>query len=235
MCLSIFVFGMVGGLGGCKHRPPEIAMEFDMDWGDGAMGSNDDTAPPAQQQELEPPPPPPSIDPPPVQTSSEAEKVDKPVEKPPEQSPKRRPPVVTVNTNITTKTISQTTSQTQNNRPPIDVGILTNRSTGNTVTQSASVGNPNEDARARELIAQTFYNAWIRPSTADRGRNPVLMEIEIDEFGNVKGRKMITSSGSATMDASVKNAADAVRRIEGLSRDVARRNKKIPIRFDLDP
>ena len=213
-----------------------------MDWGEAAMASSDDSTQSSQPPDSTPPPPPP---PPPLPTPSDtaetlADKPDKPVkEEPPKPQPepkKPRPPVQR-STNIVERTSNQK-AVANNNKSPITQkdlqGLKTVGGTSSSGTASSNQGNPNEDARARGLIMQTFLNAWIRPSTTDRGRNPVLMEIEIDQFGNVKGRKMVSSSGSTTMDASVMNAANAVRRIEGLSQAVARRNPKVTIRFDLD-
>lgn len=74
-----------------------------------------------------------------------------------------------------------------------------------------------ERQRCLLLIKKALYDVWDRPTLADAGRQPALLQLRFDAGGRVVGYQIARSSGSEGMDRSVLLAAKSVVRVDGLT------------------
>jgi TonB family protein len=93
---------------------------------------------------------------------------------------------------------------------------------------------PGEDERALAILKNALYAAWIRPTNDQKGRRPAQIELRVDRFGVVTGRRLLQSSGSPAMDASVERAAAAVRQVLKLPAGFTDRFPAVIIEFELE-
>lgn len=94
--------------------------------------------------------------------------------------------------------------------------------------------DPGVDARMRELIRRTLYEAWTQPSREDAGNAEVVIEIRLAPSGVISGHSIARSSGNHMLDQSVVRAVGSVSRIDGLVADFAARNPSIRIAFRVE-
>ena len=99
-----------------------------------------------------------------------------------------------------------------------------------TTTQLAA----SEAERCISLIREAFYSKWDRPPWTDLLKE-MLLDVEFDLNGRVKGYRLVKSSGDAKADATVRQAASLVHTVHGLSTDFLRQNPKVTIRFKVTP
>jgi hypothetical protein len=88
-----------------------------------------------------------------------------------------------------------------------------------------------ERQRCLLLIKRALYDVWDRPTLADAGRQPTLLEIRFDVSGRVFGAAVSQASGSEVMDRSVLLAAKRVTRVEGLTAVFLKEYPKLTIEF----
>lgn len=178
--------------------------------------------------EAEPEPPAPVIpepDKPPVVEDKE----------PPKPKPERKPIRVSTNLVRRTKTVEQPkrTRPKQPARPR-----LTPEEIARLLAAGAKAADrtvlAGQDELALGLIKRTLYAAWIQPSSDQRGRRPVQVEIRLDRFGNLQRRSMKTSSGNAELDASAMRAVEAVQQIRNLPAGFSDRYPSVIIEFELE-
>jgi outer membrane biosynthesis protein TonB len=86
----------------------------------------------------------------------------------------------------------------------------------------APLGNSNsvplaERDRCLLLIRRALYDAWDRPTLADAGRQPALLQVRFDAGGRIMESALVQSSGSAVMDGTVRLAARNAAPVTGLS------------------
>jgi hypothetical protein len=74
-----------------------------------------------------------------------------------------------------------------------------------------------ERERCLLLIRRALYDAWDRPTLADAGRQPALLQVRFDAGGRIVESAVVQSSGSAVMDGTVRLAAKSVAPVAGLS------------------
>ncbi len=99
-----------------------------------------------------------------------------------------------------------------------------------TTTQLAA----NEEQRCISLIREAFYAKWVRPAWNDTLKE-MLLEVQFDLNGRVKGYRLTKSSGDSAADATVRQAASLVNTVHGLSTDFLRQNPTVTIRFKVTP
>lgn len=91
-----------------------------------------------------------------------------------------------------------------------------------------------ETQRCISLIRAAFYNKWDRPPWTDSLKE-MLLSVQFDMSGRVKGYRLLKSSGDAKADATVRQAAALVHMVTGLSTDFLRENPEVTIRFKVTP
>ena len=99
-----------------------------------------------------------------------------------------------------------------------------------TATQLAA----DESQRCISLIREAFYARWNRPPWTSELKE-MLLEVQFDMNGRVKGYRLAKSSGDPKADATVTQAASLVHMVSGLSTDFLRANPQITIRFKVTP
>lgn len=91
-----------------------------------------------------------------------------------------------------------------------------------------------EKQRCISLIRAAFYDKWDRPPWTDSLKE-MLLSVQFDMNGRVKGYRLEKSSGDAKADATVRQAAALVHMVTGLSTDFLRENPEVTIRFKVTP
>jgi outer membrane biosynthesis protein TonB len=91
-----------------------------------------------------------------------------------------------------------------------------------------------EEQRCISLIREAFYAKWNRPPWTDSLRE-MLLDVQFDINGRVRGYRLSKSSGDAKADATVTQAAALVSVVHGLSTDFLRKNQQVTIRFKVTP
>ena len=91
-----------------------------------------------------------------------------------------------------------------------------------------------ETQRCISLIRAAFYDKWDRPPWTDSLKE-MLLSVQFDMSGRVKGYRLLKSSGDAKADATVRQAAALVHMVTGLSTDFLRENPEVTIRFKVTP
>ncbi|MEI8243633.1 MAG: energy transducer TonB [bacterium] len=88
-----------------------------------------------------------------------------------------------------------------------------------------------ERQRCLLLIKRALYDVWDRPTLADAGHQPTLLEVRFDVSGRVVSAAVSQSAGSEAMDRSVLLAAKRVTRVEGLTPVFLKEYPKLTIEF----
>ena len=88
-----------------------------------------------------------------------------------------------------------------------------------------------DDRRCVSLIHNAFHDKWTSPVKTG-GMGEMLLRVQFDRSGAVKGYKLVKSSGDAAADRSVLDAARQVGRVYGLSPGFLERNRnEVTVRF----
>lgn len=90
---------------------------------------------------------------------------------------------------------------------------------------------PNDEERCLAIVHRALYDAWIQPGREEAGDAVTGIEIRLSADGNVAGRRIVNPSGNDIMDNSAMQAANAVKRIPGLSAGFLERHKFIIVVF----
>ena len=90
---------------------------------------------------------------------------------------------------------------------------------------------PNDEERCLAILHRALYDAWIQPGREEAGDAGTGIEIRLTADGSVAGRKIVNASGNDIMDSSAMQAANAVKRIPGLSTGFLERHKFIIVVF----
>ncbi len=176
-------------------------------------------APPAPPAPKPPDPEPPAPEPP------EPESVDPaPVPKPPKPP---KPPIVPNRERITRRPTQP---------KPVQKPTLTPEEIERLLKMGAKPSDrtsiPDEDPRCLDLIKRAFYTAWTQPVAAPGLKTTVTFRLA--DGGAIVSWSMVGSSGSAEFDASVRGAADAVRRVDGLTPGFLGRYPSVTIAFTVE-
>ena len=121
-------------------------------------------------------------------------------------------------------------TEKQRNRPEDIEKLLNQGYKPGTTTQLAA----SETDRCISLIREAFYAKWNRPPWTDSLRE-MLLDVQFDMNGRVRGYRLSKSSGDAKADATVTQAAALVSVVHGLSTDFLRKNQQVTIRFKVTP
>lgn len=232
--LLVSILGLSRGLS-CHRKPKELTLpiEFLVDTRqlDPEPAPPDPQPPEPEPPQPEPVPPPPKPDPPKKETPKK--EVPKKEEK---KKPDEKKKPVKVSTNIVQRTKSPPPPKSKPKLPTgpklsaEEIAIL--RSMGAKPSNRTVI--PGADERALAVIKNALYTAWIMPPAEQRGRRPVEIEIRMDRFGNIVGRRLTQSSGSAPLDESALRAANAVRQIRNLPSGFTDRFPAVIIEFELE-
>lgn len=229
--LLVTVLGMVHGLS-CQRRPKELVLpiEFLVD----TTQLEEEPEPPVPEKitpDEPPPPPPPKPDP----KKEEPKKPD--VKKPDVKKPDvKKPPV-----NVSTAVVHRVRTPKPLPKPTVKKPTgpkLSPEEIAKLLAMGAKASDrtviPGEDERALAILKNALYAAWIRPTNDQKGRRPAQIELRVDRFGVVTGRRLLQSSGSPAMDASVERAAAAVRQVLKLPAGFTDRFPAVIIEFELE-
>lgn len=92
----------------------------------------------------------------------------------------------------------------------------------------------NESQRCNSLIRNAFYAKWDSPPWTDT-LGEMLLSVQFGPGGQVKGYKLVKSSGDRTADNTVLAAASQVRSVPGLTYDFIKQNPTVTVRFIVKP
>ena len=93
----------------------------------------------------------------------------------------------------------------------------------------------NEDTLTIARIQEALERAWIKPSYEERGSGSVLLKLTFHGPSGAFTSSIAQTSGSATMDASILNAARGVGSFSFLPAGFTDRNPVITAEFNLIP
>jgi TonB family protein len=93
---------------------------------------------------------------------------------------------------------------------------------------------PDEDSRCLALIKQTLHAAWEQPSSEAAGNGVAVLCVSFETDGRVRSGTLERSSGNAELDDSVRNVANGIQRIHGLTPDFIRRHATVTVSFKVD-
>lgn len=91
-----------------------------------------------------------------------------------------------------------------------------------------------EDQRCKFLIQQAFHDRWESPPWNDRLRE-MHLSVQFGPGGEVRGYRLVQSSGDPAADKSVLRAASLVPAVRGLSPAFLEANKTVTVRFKVTP
>ncbi len=216
------------------------------------MEKPQDTPPPPPEPKVEPPPPPPPPQNPPdaleqvqekkpekpkVEEKKPKEEEKKKEEKPkPPEKPKisREERMRQMRERATVvKTPKQQAKPTTNGRTgrktlsdaDIQKLLMQGYKPGRTEQLAGS-----EEQRCVSLIYKAFYDKWEAPAYSPALRD-IVLTVTFDMNGRVTNWRVVSGSGDAAADATVKRAAALVRQVYGLSAQFLRENGTVNIRF----
>lgn len=114
------------------------------------------------------------------------------------------------------------------------------RNISSTLSTDAVVDiNPGHDgsgeavANYRDIIASTYYNAWIAPSGLEDDTPVVTVRVTISRDGTVKTAHIITASGNRVMDRSIQNTLESVTFIQAFPSGSQDQERTVTIQFNL--
>ena len=84
-----------------------------------------------------------------------------------------------------------------------------------------------------DMVRQAMYRAWNQPTTIGIAGLVTKVELTFSSDGAIIGSRMVNSSGNKTMDASVMQAVQSVRRVSGLPASFLSSHRRIPVSFEL--
>lgn len=228
--LLLAVFGMFQGVS-CQRKPKELVLPIEFLVDVSQVEPEPEPEPPAPEPEPDDPPPPPKPEP-----KKEEPKKPEPKKEEVKKPPVKKPPVK-VSTNVV--------QRIRTPKPPPKVAVK--RPTGpklspEEIAKLMAMGAkpsdrtviPGADERALASLKDALYAAWIRPTADQRGRRPAQLELRVDRFGVVTARRLVQSSGSPALDASVERAAAAVRQVRNLPEGFTDRFPAVIIEFELE-
>jgi protein TonB len=171
---------------------------------------------PAVQPAPQPPEPKPVVTPPPTipeRLANFFKPEPKPV-KPAPEKPEPKPHQIQVNTQLVAR-VPQKNPSTPDN-PPRDTRALNNtlKNLRNNLSSPTEVTLPGNSSVAyasyRDALATIYYNAWITPNDMANDDAVTTVKITVASDGTVVNARIITPSGDAKSDDSVRRALDRV-------------------------
>lgn len=84
-----------------------------------------------------------------------------------------------------------------------------------------------------DMVRQAMYRAWNQPTDIGIAGLVTKVELTFSSDGAITASRMIASSGNKTMDASVMQAVQSVRRVAGLPASFLSSHRRIPVSFEL--
>ena len=94
---------------------------------------------------------------------------------------------------------------------------------------------PDEESRCFSLIKRALYDAWVPPGYDEVGGATAEVELRMQKDGSIFGRRMVRKSGNDVLDTSVMQAADVVKRVDGLTPAFLVKNEEVTIEFKVEP
>jgi TonB family protein len=93
---------------------------------------------------------------------------------------------------------------------------------------------PGEEQMCLELIRRRLYDAWTQPSSAEAAGATAEVRLRLLPGGVLGERAMVRGSGNPAVDASVMEAVNAVRSVQGLTTEFLRRHETVVIAFRVE-
>lgn len=209
--------------------------------------------PPLSKPEPEPPKPPEPPPPPPPKVEEKVEAVEEVVEKKPDPPKEKPKPPEKTKEELMKERMEKMRQSAKVVKTPVKIEVK-NKPSGNGRTERQTMSEAeirmlldqgykpgtttqlaaNEEQRCISLIREAFYAKWVRPAWNDTLKE-MLLEVQFDLNGRVKGYRLTKSSGDSAADATVRQAASLVNTVHGLSTDFLRQNPTVTIRFKVTP
>jgi len=104
---------------------------------------------------------------------------------------------------------------------------------GATASDRTSV--PGEEQRCLARIRDVLHAAWVEPSAEAAGGREALLAIRFGPGGRIAGGDLRRASGSAELDASVRQILSTVHEIPGLTPAFLKRYPSVTIAFTVKP
>lgn len=203
-------------------------------------------APPAPTPPTPPTPPPPEVTPPeptptpekiePVKPRKETPKLDlTPVEKP----SAAKPPPAKVNLKLTARTVPKTssapaTTATPDNSKAVNSTLRALRSNLSSATEIAPVGNSGAAAANYAQVVKSVYEqAWTPPDDTASDDADIKVRVTIARDGTVLSARVITPSGDASVDKSVRRTLERVQFIAPFPSGSTDKERSYIINFNL--
>ncbi len=195
---------------------------------------------PPQPEPAPPRPDPPEPEPEPMpQPSPKTEPPKPPVQKPPKPQSPRTP--VQIGPRVIRKQSEAQPKETPNK--PLSQAQIEEQINGAIRNQPKPTGNSPGDAPSLpqavidtniSLIRKALYNAWNQPPREAAGHSPAEIAFSVGPGGRIQNPRIQTSSGSATFDQSVLDAARRIGSISGLSAEfIKQKGQNLVIEFKL--
>lgn len=208
--------------------------------------------PPLSKPEPEPPKPP-EPPPPPPKVEEKVEAVEEVVEKKPDPPKEKPKPPEKTKEELMKERMEKMRQSAKVVKTPVKIEVK-NKPSGNGRTERQTMSEAeirklldqgykpgtttqlaaNEEQRCISLIREAFYAKWVRPAWNDTLKE-MLLEVQFDLNGRVKGYRLTKSSSDSAADATVRQAASLVNTVHGLSTDFLRQNPTVTIRFKVTP
>ena len=209
--------------------------------------------PPLSKPEPEPPKPPEPPPPPPPKVEEKVEAVEEVVEKKPDPPKEKPKPPEKTKEELMKERMEKMRQSAKVVKTPVKIEVK-NKPSGNGRTERQTMSEAeirklldqgykpgtttqlaaNEEQRCISLIREAFYAKWVRPAWNDTLKE-MLLEVQFDLNGRVKGYRLTKSSSDSAADATVRQAASLVNTVHGLSTDFLRQNPTVTIRFKVTP
>ncbi|MEI6218048.1 MAG: TonB family protein [bacterium] len=156
--------------------------------------------------------------------------VKKTVSKPPVRPPK------------TVKSVKKSSTDRRKKSAPVSAaaiarilnsGVGSKPGSSRISVRGLGAGVADADSMFFSIVKQAFYDTWDQPAYVDVGGAATTVAIQLSGNGVVSRATLAKSSGNPVMDASVMQAAQSVRRIDGLPADFVSRHPDIQIVFSV--
>ena len=244
LIMGVMGFGLVQG---CRYRKKKVELiEFTVAVNTGETEAEPVEAPPAEPEPEQPrqPDKPPELPPEPdripepkplkVPTKQTEKKPTekKPTEKKPtEKKPTEKKPAVK-------KTIEKGRRVVRGPAKPPVKQTLSDEEIAKWLRGKARIGDKDsipdsEQARNFAIVHDELYAAWEQPPASEAGNRPAEVEFALDATGRITGARIVQSSGSPVLDASVLDAVRRVGRVDGLSSRFLKAFPRLSVEFKI--
>ena len=84
-----------------------------------------------------------------------------------------------------------------------------------------------------DMVRQAMYRAWNQPTDIGIAGLVTKVELTFNSDGSIVSSRLLAGSGNKTIDASVMQAVQSVRRVNGLPASFLSSHRRIPVSFEL--